>query len=50
MGGNFELEELKEAIHGMKKGKAPGMDELTAEIWKDVWKTCGEAGKFAQLF
>ena len=36
----FELEKLKEAVYGMKKRKAPGMDGLTAEIWKDVWKTC----------
>ncbi|KAJ3663137.1 hypothetical protein Zmor_007446 [Zophobas morio] len=28
----FELEELKEAVYGIKKGKAPGMDGLTAEI------------------
>ena len=37
---SYEMEELKEAVYGMKKGKASGMDGLTAEIWKDVWETC----------
>ena len=36
----FELEELEGAVNGMKKGKAPGADGLTAEIWKDVYETC----------
>lgn len=29
---HFDLEDLKEAVYGMKKGKAPGMDRLTTEI------------------
>ncbi|KAJ8911120.1 hypothetical protein NQ315_003295 [Exocentrus adspersus] len=37
------LEEIKEAMGKMKKGKAPGMDGLTAEIWQAV------AEKYPQL-
>lgn len=42
LSGELRLEELEKALQSMALGKAPGIDGLPVEFFKDFWSVVGE--------